>query len=329
MDGYETKKAAALALNGFMVKTGLDLLGTPYIVDSGGGLHCYWPFTQDIAVDEWKPVAENLKRLCKQQKLNIDMTVTADAARVLRIPDTFNFKKNDDGSWKYGEPKQVKLLAEGDRFDFDTISQAIAAKLTTIAPVSATSALGLPGKRPDAAPAVPATMAGAKLFENSTTKFGTIYLKTKKGTGCAQLNHFVENAEDDGMEPLWRGWLSIAQKCSDGDRAAVWLSELHPYDEVRMREKQAQIKKILQDFKAIEAALMASKEMVDSCCGASTTPRLPVGRPKASPKRAIPQAEHPSSHKYSFLSDLGVLFVLRHPSFPTLCAFQAPTFDLW
>jgi len=47
MDGYETKKAAAMALNGFMVKTGLDLLGTPYIVDSGGGLHCYWPFTQD------------------------------------------------------------------------------------------------------------------------------------------------------------------------------------------------------------------------------------------------------------------------------------------
>jgi hypothetical protein len=242
MDGYASKKQAALALGAFLADTGLDALGAPWIVFSGGGLHCYWPLTEDIDVAVWKPTAENLKRLCKQQKLNIDMTVTADAARVLRIPDTFNFKKNDDGSWKYGEPKQVKLLAEGDRFDFDTISQAIAAKLTTIAPVSATSALGLPGKRPDAAPAVPATMAGAKLFENSTTKFGTIYLKTKKGIGCAQLKHFVENAEDDGMEPLWRGWLSIAQKCSDGDRAAVWLSELHPYDEVRMREKQAQIK---------------------------------------------------------------------------------------
>ena len=67
MDGYETKKAAAMALNGFMVKTGLDLLGTPYIVDSGGGLHCYWPFTQNVTIEEWKPVAENLKRLAKQE----------------------------------------------------------------------------------------------------------------------------------------------------------------------------------------------------------------------------------------------------------------------
>ena len=243
MDGYASKKQAALALGAFLADTGLDALGAPWIVASGGGLHCYWPFTEDIDVAVWKPTAENLKRLCKQQKLNIDMTVTADAARVLRIPNTFNFKKNkEDGSWKYGEPKQVKLLAEGDRFNFETISQAIAAKLTTLAPVSATSALSLPGKRPDAAPTVPTTMAGAKLFENSTTKFGTIFLKTKNGTGCAQLKHFVENAEDDGMEPLWRGWLSIAQKCSDGERAAVWLSGLHPYDEVRMREKQAQIK---------------------------------------------------------------------------------------
>ena len=39
MDGYETKKDAAQALNDFMVKTGLDLLGTPYIVSSGGGIH--------------------------------------------------------------------------------------------------------------------------------------------------------------------------------------------------------------------------------------------------------------------------------------------------
>jgi len=90
MDGYDTKKQAAVSLNDFMVKTGLDLLGTPYIVDSGGGLHCYWPFTQDVAVEDWKPVAENLKRLCKQEGLSIDMTVTADSARVLRFPGTFN-----------------------------------------------------------------------------------------------------------------------------------------------------------------------------------------------------------------------------------------------
>lgn len=117
MDGYASKKQAAMSLNDFMVKTGLDLLGTPYIVDSGGGLHCYWPFTHDITVEEWKPVAENLKRLCKQEGLSIDMTVTADSARVLRFPGTFNNKA------KYATPRPVRILAEGDTFDFDDLAK--------------------------------------------------------------------------------------------------------------------------------------------------------------------------------------------------------------
>ena len=35
--------------------------------------------SSDLAVEiaEWKPLAENFKRLCKQQKLSIDMTLTA------------------------------------------------------------------------------------------------------------------------------------------------------------------------------------------------------------------------------------------------------------
>jgi hypothetical protein len=235
MDGYASKKQAALALGAFLADTGLDSLGAPWIVGSGGGLHCYWPFTQDVEVAVWKPMAENFKRLCKQQKLNIDMTVTADAARVLRIPETMNFKE------KYPEPRPVKLLTEGSVFDFDILSTAIADKLLA-APIAAQNAFNLPGKRPEAAPAVPATMAGVKLFENSMTKFGNIYKKTKAGTGCAQLKHFIENAEEDGIEPQWRGWLSITAKCEDGEKASVWLSGLHPYPLERMREKQAQIK---------------------------------------------------------------------------------------
>jgi hypothetical protein len=144
MDGYASKKQAAIALHAFLAETGLDLLGTPWIVGSGGGLHCYWPFEETTDVESWKPVAENFKRLCKQQKLSIDMTVTADAARVLRIPDTMNFKE------KYPEPRPVQLLAEGDTFDFETLARHIESQLTGLAPVKP-SALSLPGTRPDAA----------------------------------------------------------------------------------------------------------------------------------------------------------------------------------
>jgi hypothetical protein len=126
MDGYDTKKAAAVSLNDFMVKTGLDLLGTPYIVDSGGGLHCYWPFTKDIPVTEWKPVAENFKRLCRQENMSIDMTVTADSARVLRFPGTFNNKE------KYAAPRPVRILAEGDTFDFEDLANHIESQLRSL-----------------------------------------------------------------------------------------------------------------------------------------------------------------------------------------------------
>jgi hypothetical protein len=233
MDGYETKKAAAMALNGFMVKTGLDLLGTPYIVDSGGGLHCYWPFTQDIAVDEWKPVAENLKRLCKQEALSIDMTVTADSARVLRFPGTFNNKA------KYAKPRPVRILAAGDTFDFEDLANHIEQQLVSLPALPRQqTALALPGQRPD----TPHTPTTVKLFENSITLFKNIYKKTKAGAGCEQLRYYAENADQDGVEPLWRGWLSIAQKCNDGEKAVIWLTDLHPYPHERMHQKLSEIK---------------------------------------------------------------------------------------
>jgi len=233
MDGYDTKKAAAMSLNEFMVKTGLDLLGTPYIVDSGGGLHCYWPFTNVIAVEEWKPVAENLKRLCKQEGLSIDMTVTADSARVLRFPGTYNNKT------KYAKPRPVRILAEGDTFDFEDLANHIESQLRSLPALPRHQpTLALPGQRPDATH----TPTTVKLFENSITLFKNIYKKTKNGGGCEQLRHYVENATEDGMEPQWRGWLSIAQKCNDGEKAAIWLSDLHPYPHDRMNQKLAEIK---------------------------------------------------------------------------------------
>lgn len=233
MDGYASKKEAALALDGFLAKTGIDLLGSPYIVSSGGGLHCYWPFTENVEVGEWKSVAENFKRLCKQEALRIDMTVTADAARVLRVPETFNNKA------KYATPRPVRILAEGDTFDFNDLANHIESQLVSLPALPRQqNTLALPGQRPD----VPHTPTTVKLFENSITLFKNIYKKTKDGTGCDQLRYYAENAAEDGVEPMWRGWLSIAQKCQDGEKAAVWLSDLHPYPHERMHQKLAEIK---------------------------------------------------------------------------------------
>ena len=233
MDGYTTKRDAAVALGAFLEDTGLSSFGTPWIVSSGGGLHCYWTFQRPVPVGLWKPLAERFKRLCKQRGLSIDMTVTADAARVLRIPGTLNFKK------KYPEPRPVKLLETSQHIDFEEFAAAIEALQPAAPAAPAVQApLELAGTRPSNAPSVSAV----KLVENTTTRFKHILLRTKEGDGCGQLAHFVENAAQEGMEPLWRAWLSQAKYCADGERAAVWLSNLHPYEHERMQRKLAEIK---------------------------------------------------------------------------------------
>lgn len=232
MDNYPTKREAALALGAFLEKTGLDAQGNPWIVSSGGGLHCYWPFAEAVDIASWKPVAENFKRLCKQEGLTIDMTVTADAARVLRIPGTLNFKK------KYGTPRPVRVLARGSEFAFDQLAHAIRSLL--LAPVAEpVRAEGIEGVRPQAAEMSP---NGIKLFENSATRFKPIWLRTKEGTGCGQLAHYIENAQSEGMEPLWRGLLSLTKVCEDGDKASAWLTKMHPYTPARMQQKLSAIK---------------------------------------------------------------------------------------
>ena len=235
MDGYVSKKDAALALHAFLDKTGLDTLGTPYVVASGGGLHCYWPLTEAVPIESWKPVAENFKRLCKQEGLAIDMTVTADAARVLRVPETTNFKK------KYATPRPVRLLTQGDTFSFDILAELVRDKLVgSVYEAQATPSLNLPGARPSAATPVSAT--SVKLFENSVTKFKPIWLATQNDRGCGQLANYVEHAQEEGMEPIWRGLLSWTKVCEDGNKAAVWLSKMHPYEPERMNQKLQSIK---------------------------------------------------------------------------------------
>ena len=233
MDGYASKKDAAQALSAFLEKTGMDALGNPYVVASGGGLHCYWPLTEAVPIDSWKPVAENFKRLCKQESLAIDMTVTADAARVLRVPETTNFKK------KYATPRPVRILTEGDVFRFEGLASLIRDKLTgSVYEAQPMPKLDLAGTRPSVAPSA----TSVKLFENSVTKFKPIWLATQNSRGCGQLAHYVEHATEEGMEPIWRGLLSWTKVCEDGNKAAVWLSKMHPYEPERMNQKLQSIK---------------------------------------------------------------------------------------
>ena len=228
---YLTKQAAATALDTFLQETKFGAMGNPWVVTSGGGLHVYWPFTEDTPIAQWRSVAENFKRLCRKHSLHIDFTVTADAARVLRVPDSFNWKIK-------GKPRKAKLMVEGGTFVFADVAAALKVQINGEAVAEPIfNPASIPGIRPKRQ-----TASQVRLIENSITRFKTIMLRTEGGSGCLQLRHYVENAKQEGMEPLWRGLLSIAQKCVDVTKAAKWLSGLHPYDEGRMEQKLREIK---------------------------------------------------------------------------------------
>lgn len=240
MDGYESKKAAVIALNTFLEKTGLGDFGIPHIVSSGGGLHCYWPLTEEVDVTTWYPIAENFKRLCAQERMRIDNTVTADAARVLRIPGTLNFKD------AYEEPRLVEILMVGNaKVDVRRFGATVRSLLKTeYAPVSnafASTSVQISGTKPSRADVKRSATAEA-LIGNNETRFETIWLKSERSVGCGQLEFYQNNAQQDGMEPLWRGLLSWVKVCTDAEQYAHKLSSLHPYTPERMNQKLSEIK---------------------------------------------------------------------------------------
>ena len=202
---YATLEDGLEALKSFCQTTGLP---RPTTVKSGLGAHLYWVLDTPLARREWKPFAERLKELAVENGFAIDPAVPADAARILRVPETTHVKDPTNPipvEILYVAPvmigiKYQELLAPSD----DILKMLDKAEF----------------KRPMDA----ATLA---LMGSSQSRFKTIIMKSAESKGCNQLLHIYENQATID-EPLWRGGLSIAQQCVDRDNAIHNLSKKHP-----------------------------------------------------------------------------------------------------
>ena len=249
---YTSKRLAVEALHDFLHETGLDKLGKPWLLDSGGGVHVYWPLTEDIPLAEWQPVAERLKRTAVKHKLLIDAPITGDGARVMRMPGTLN--------QKYDPPKPASVKQAGDSFEFDDIDTLLpkVEELGAFAPLNGNHAvpmpkrmgmeITLPGKPPvvSALPGKPPvdTSVGKALVQHIDSSFGKLLNRSlaADGNGCAQVRYFHENASADGMEPMWRAMLSLAKCTTEGESAGREISSWHPYTEERFQKKWSELK---------------------------------------------------------------------------------------
>jgi len=214
---YETQAQAIDALKEFVQTTGLP---RPTLVNSGRGVHAYWALTETIFYNDWKPTAEAFKKFCASYNLYADPAVTADAARILRIPETLNFKDSP--------PKQVGVMVSSQPIEFKRF-QAIVGITTD------DEADDLPFAAPVRKQPMDATTRA--LMGNSVSRFGTIMRKSAQGKGCAQLVSIYRDQENT-EEPLWRAGLSIAVNCEDGELAIHKMSHGHPeYDPKDTRDK--------------------------------------------------------------------------------------------
>ena len=196
---YENQNEAFKDLKRFLKETGIP---KPMLINSGNGIHVYWVLTESVSYEEWYPVALGLKSMCTQHNLLADSSVTADAARVLRVPETHNHKR--------GEKKPVGFFGTGEFREIDFIEFASLVGASSTTP---------PMKVDNEESAFVEAMKA-----NSEYSFKNILAKTVHGNGCEQLKNIIENQQDIS-EPLWRAGLSIATFCNDSERAVHKMSQ--------------------------------------------------------------------------------------------------------
>ena len=88
---YDDTAACAAALGKFIRASGMPR-PTLAVETGGGGVHVHWVLDRALKVADWLLLANALKNATKQHGLITDEGVTADAARILRVPDTVNWK---------------------------------------------------------------------------------------------------------------------------------------------------------------------------------------------------------------------------------------------
>ena len=96
--GYIDQDTAYKAIKEFCA---INNFPAPMIVNSGNGIHCYWPFTSPIPAVKWVKLATIFKQVLAHHKVFADDSVTADFARILRPIGSTHRK---------GEPKPVVLI---------------------------------------------------------------------------------------------------------------------------------------------------------------------------------------------------------------------------
>ena len=270
---YPGKREGWAAVKSFLGKTGLPM---PLVVDSGYGLHVYWLFDRDIDPATWVGMSRHLSAAMAKEGLQVDTTCTEDAARILRVPGTFNFKN--------GQAVPVRQLTVGTPTD-------------PAAYMAILGGYGLPGPVTGITGQMPAAMRGgvSPLSANLHPPY------TLRGvlTGCPGMIEMLGNHGANANEPLWHATLALIHRADDPadkrERVARALSDGHPgFDEGAFQAKWAQV--MAQDYEPPSCEKFAQLGMPKcATCPLRLTIKAPcvLGRAAPLPPPPDPHASVP------------------------------------
>lgn len=214
--GYATKKEAATAVVNFCAKTGFP---RPMFIDSGNGIHCYWPLSKAIPADSWLRLAFALKALFAHHGLLVDPSRTADFASILRPVGSFH---------KKGQPKEVvcKQLA------VETEPKELAALIKELVK-------DIPVQQPPKPATISQEMldANADLLAHSSGSISIPVSAIRVADRCNQVGEMRDLRGDVGYDQ-WRGVIGIIKHCIEGDALAhEWSSghEHYTYDSTQAK----------------------------------------------------------------------------------------------
>lgn len=216
--GYADQAEALAAVQQFLADAALPMPSA--IVASGsGGFHMHWVFDVPVTRDRWQVLADKLCAALIQRGVKCDTQCTIDSARILRIPDTFN--------WKSGEGKPVTLMSETETVTYEVMSQVLA-PFNGVAPKPAT---------PFEA-GQPATPVGPASRLDVNDELGAGVNKTRLSfpidavsPHCGFIADALTTGGASNQNPLWFLTASVANFVTDGRAAFHRMSDQHPgYD---------------------------------------------------------------------------------------------------
>lgn len=183
------------------------------IVNSGNGVHGYWVINVDLPRDDWLTIAGKLKKFLLGNGLHIDKAVTADPARIMRLPETFNFKdgkKTSTSARIIGKPIVLAVLTNA----LNAIPKAPAQQLL---PSSGSGAVD--------------TGLGI-LIGNEPS------LAERIVQSCPVMEHVRNSHGAHCNEPMWKATLQLLVCCTDGQDYAHPMSDGHSgYSEAQTNRK--------------------------------------------------------------------------------------------